>query len=103
MIIDPDILAAMENAIDNEIVYLHFYNPIGIGDWYATSLCRNGSDLIFKGVVMMSKCTWQDFTLNELRQMILPFGEKIKIDQSFTPIAVEELEHFLKNHASVDP
>ncbi len=64
-------------------IYLHFYNPIGAGDWYVIVGNKKGKDFEFLGVVFFTKPRLARFTLNDLKKMKLPFGEKIRINKNF--------------------
>lgn len=80
---------------DNACAMIHFYNPVGIGDWYVTHAKEVDGDLIFTGIVIMSEVSWQEFTLSELKKMYLPFGEKIKINSKFLPRSIGSIKFHL--------
>jgi hypothetical protein len=69
----------------NTNIYLHFYNPIGAGDWYVIAGNRKGKDFEFVGIVFFTKPRLSSFTLRELQKKKLPFGEKIRLNKNFKP------------------
>jgi hypothetical protein len=72
-------------------VYLHFYNPIGFGDWYAISGSKKRKDFEFYGIVFFIKPRLTYFTLSDLRKKKLPFGAKIRLNESFEPQTLCEI------------
>ena len=65
----------------NPIVIAKFFNPSGIGTWYATEY--NPKDKIFFGYVSLfgdHNDEWGYFSLAELEEIELPFGLGIERD-----------------------
>lgn len=80
---------------DNANALIHFYNPIGVGDWFVTHAKEVEGDIIFTGIVIMKELSWQEFAFSELRKMRLPFGEKIKVNSKFLPRTIGSLKFHL--------
>lgn len=74
------------------IAVMHFYNPIGKGDWYITHAEEVKDDYLFTGVVFMESYIWQEFTLSNLKKTKLPFGVKVKYNSKFKPISISALK-----------
>jgi hypothetical protein len=79
----PRISIFANHFTDNTKIYLHFYNPIGAGDWYVIEGNKKGRDFEFIGIVFFTKPRLTRFTLKELRKKKLPFGEKIRLNERF--------------------
>lgn len=78
--------------INNETkIYIHFYNPIGDGDWYVMAGDRTGNDWTFLGVILFDDARFGCFTLSELKKKKLPFGFKIQLDKKFKPQTWQEV------------
>lgn len=84
--------AELTHQFDSETkLYLHFYNPIGDGDWYVMSGDNNGNDWTFIGIILFDNARFGRFTLSELKKKKLPFGFKIQLDKKFKPQTWQEV------------
>ena len=74
----------------NPTAYLHFFNPLGRGDWYATEMRKEGDDVLFFGYVKSpigEDCDeWGYFTLNQLKDTKI-----IELDLWFEPTPIKEV------------
>lgn len=78
-------------------VLLHFYNPFGRGDWFASSARFEENELILFGPVILNEVEWREFTIRELNNIELPFGYRVKINHKFEPIEFNEIKSYLKS------
>lgn len=79
----------------NPILIAHFFNPSGVGDWYATEY--DDETQTFYGYVSIHK-DWNDewwyFSLQELKWYVGPFGLGIERDRHRTEIRFMELKKY---------
>jgi hypothetical protein len=76
----------VSHQFDSETkLHLHFYNPIGDGDWYVIAGESKGKDWTFFGVIVFDNARLGRFTLRELKKKRLPFGFRIQLDKNFKP------------------
>jgi hypothetical protein len=72
-------LYSQEDNSDPQVV-LHFFNPMGQGDWWITEGSREGEDFIFFGLCDLGYPELGYVSLNELESVRLPFGLGIERD-----------------------
>ena len=77
---------------DNAIVMMHYFNPIGIGDWYITHAEKKDGDYLLTGLVHLKSYRWREFTMSDLLKTKLPFGEKVKYNSKFIPCSISCLK-----------
>lgn len=80
-------LPRLEHIFDKDVkdldVLIHYYNPIGYGDWFVIAGNSVDNDFLFYGLIYFDKPIMGYFTLNDLRKKELPFGYKIERDNGF--------------------
>lgn len=81
-------LYSQENKGEDAIVGVKFFNPSGIGTWYATEF--DGEDTFF-GLVDLGWPELGYFSLSELESYTGPFGLKIERDLYWTPKPLSEV------------
>lgn len=72
-------------------LYAHFYNPNGVGDWFIMGGLYTPDGYLFYGLQILDDVSVGSFSLKFLESIRLPFGEKIRRDQSFTTMTFNEL------------
>ena len=70
-----------QQEVSDPIVIAKFFNPTGIGTWYATEY--NPVDKIFYGYVELHEGEWGSFSLDELESFRGQMGLSIERDRSF--------------------
>lgn len=75
--------------IENPIVIAKFFNPVGIGTWFATEF--NPITKVFFGRVDLHESEFGFFSLEELESVKLRFGLGIERDIHFEPIPINEV------------
>ena len=75
--------------VENPVVIAKFFNPVGIGTWYATEY--DPITKVFFGLVHLLEKEWGYFSLEELENVKLRFGLGIERDIHFEPTPVSEL------------
>ncbi len=71
------------DLLDKEVV-CKFFNPCGLGTWYAIEGQEVDGDFIFFGLVDLHEKEFGYFSLNELQAIKLPFGLSIERDIHFS-------------------
>lgn len=83
-------LYSQENE-PNPKAYIHFFNPIGRGDWYAMEGRQEGDDFLFFGYVRSPLGDDCDelgyFTLNQIKDTGI-----IELDKHFEPVVISEIK-----------
>ena len=92
----PSIEKVLNTPEDERTVYLHFYNPVGEGDWYVLGGDRSKRGWLFFGLIFFSKSRTGYFSSEELKNKSIPFGLSIEIEESFTPIPLKELSQAIE-------
>jgi len=82
----------------NPMVWVKFFNPTGIGSWFATAF--DGEDTFF-GLVDLHEKELGYFSFGELKRFRGRFGLGIERDMYFTPKPLSEVKKSLGMH--VDP
>ena len=82
---------------DKRLIYLHFFNPIGIGDWYVMGGNKEGGEWMFYGAIVFSQVRVDNFSLKDLKMKSLPFNMKILRDEKFEVISWKELVRTIGN------
>lgn len=82
----PSLKSLDSKKLKNPIIYTHFYNPIGKGDWYVIAADYKCNDWYFYGFVVFNTIQVQHFTLKNLQKKKIPFNIKIKLDETFKPV-----------------
>lgn len=84
----PD-LYSQENETE-PTAYIHFFNLLGRGDWYATEGRQQGDDFLFFGYVkspLGADCDeYGYFTLSQLKD-----AQVIDLDKHFEPTLLKEV------------
>lgn len=84
---------------ENAIVIAKFFNPVGIGHWFATEYYP--AERLFYGYVSLfgdHNDEWGTFSLDELEEIKLPLGLKIERDLSFEEKPASEIiKQYTKN------
>ena len=88
----PKLYSTEAVPMDEKIVYVKFFNPCGIGTWYA--LEYDEDEKLFFGYVDLIEKEFGYFSLEELESIKLPFGLGIERDLYFNPTPLKEV---LKN------
>ncbi|MDD0851611.1 DUF2958 domain-containing protein [Halobacteriovorax sp. GB3] len=94
---------ASRKKTNTAIAMMHFYNPIGKGDWFITHAQEIEGEIVFIGVVYFNSFQWQEFSLSKLKNTKLPFGEKIKYNPKFQPVSISVLKHLLSSGEDFRP
>jgi hypothetical protein len=81
-------VGSQEN-VNDPIVIAKFFNPSGIGYWFATEY--NPEDKIFFGYVSLLYNEWGSFALRELEEYCGPFGLGIERDLHFQPQPISKI------------
>jgi hypothetical protein len=72
-----------QEKVADPLCIVHFFNPTGAGDWYATEY--DPAKRLFFGWVKIHEGELGYFTLDQLEQIKLPLGLKIERELAFTP------------------
>ncbi len=62
-------LYAQEGLGEDAIVYIHFFNPLGVGDWWITEGSPEGDDFIMFGLCDLGFPELGYVSLNELESV----------------------------------
>jgi len=79
----------------DQMVVAKFFNPSGLGTWYLMNIGEDG-DYCW-GIVDLFEIEMGSFSLNDLKEIKLPFGLKIERDLYFAPIKAKDLWDGLNN------
>ena len=71
-----------------QMVVAKFYNPAGRGTWYLMNM--KGEDYCW-GICHIYEWEMGSFSIEELKNVPLPWGLKIERDRYFTPVKASEL------------
>lgn len=78
---------------DNSIVHVHYFNPVGAGDWYG--MTYSPEERLFFGYVSIFG-DYNDelgyFSLDELESLKLSWGRKIERDIYWQPRTLKEVK-----------
>ena len=75
-------------------VVVKFFNPMGVGTWLITEAEKQGEDWMMYGYAELgADWEWGYISLNELKEVRLPFGLKIERDMHSTMATVGEMAH----------
>lgn len=72
-----------------------FFNPWGVGTWYVMEAEKQENDYLFFGYVDLGDKDLAElgyFTLNELKQLRLPYGLSIERDLYFNDCTLEDIK-----------
>ena len=72
------------------MVYLKFFNPIGRGAWYLTEY--NADDNLAFGYADIGSPEMGYFSITEMEEIVLPFGQKIERDNHFVPVPLSDIK-----------
>ena len=82
-------LYSQENET-NPKAHIHFFNPLGRGDWYAMEGRKEGDDFLFFGYVkspLGADCDeYGYFTLNQIKETKI-----LELDKYFEPTPIKEV------------
>ena len=78
-------LYAQEALGDDATVFVHFFNPCGIGDWWITEGSREGDDFIMFGLCDLGCPELGYVSLNEMQAVRGPLGLGIDAKTSTPP------------------
>ena len=87
----PKLLETDNVRLDDVVVHVKFFNPVGLGAWYATEY--DSATKEFFGYCSLNNQDWEwgSFYLDELQHIQLPCGFSIERDIFFTPKKFSEL------------
>ena len=85
----PKLYATENIELLDKVVICKFFNPCGVGTWYAIEGQEEDGDFIFFGLVDLHEKEFGYFSLNELQAIKLPFGLSIERDIHFSSEKVE--------------
>ncbi len=80
----PKLYATEDIDLLEKVVICKFFNPCGVGTWYAIEGQEVDGDFIFFGLVDLHEKEFGYFSLNELQAIKLPFGLSIERDIHFS-------------------
>ena len=75
---------------ENPIVIAKFFNPTGLGTWYATEY--NPETKIFYGYANIFKGEWGEFSLEELENFMGPLSIGIERDLYFPETRFKDIK-----------
>lgn len=79
-------------GVENPTIIAHFFNPMGIGDWYVLEgEEQEEGNWFFYGLVDLQMREYGYFSLKELENIKLPFGMTIERDVYWTPKGVNDV------------
>ena len=81
----PKLYGTEKEKIKDKKAIIKFFNPCGVGTWYAVEGEKQDDDFIFWGLVDLHEKELGYFSLNELSSVKLPFGLRIERDIHFSP------------------
>ncbi len=84
-------LHAQETAGEEAIVYVHFFNPCGLGDWWITEGSDEGEDFIMFGLCDLGCPELGYVSLNEMLAVRGPLGLGIERDLHWQPRTLREV------------
>ena len=87
-------LRGQEKKGDNAIVYAHYFNPTGQGDWYLTELDQ-AENMAF-GLCCIQEAELGYVDLNELSAVKVRIGLKIERDIHWTPITLAQVKKIVR-------
>ena len=93
----PMIATARAKESSELDVYIHYYNPVGPGDWFVVAGIPWGNDCLFYGLVFYDKPVMTDFSLKELKSKELPFNAKIMRNEHFIVKKLSEVLTYLSH------
>ena len=79
-----------QSEVENPIIVAKFFNPCGSQTWYATEYNLN-TNICYGYVTGMFEDEWGTFSIDELKELKLPFGMSIERDIHFEEIGFKEL------------
>lgn len=91
----PTIKQVIEQKAESRIIVTHLYNPMGVGDWFILGGDVIENDFTLFGLALLDRISFETFSLRELENLRLPFGERIRRDRSFQPMPLTELRNNL--------
>ena len=81
-----------QKALDEDaIVYVHFFNPCGVGDWWITEGSVKDDDFIMFGLCDLGFPELGYVSLDELQGVRGPLGLGIERDLHWTPKTLREV------------
>ena len=92
----PSIETVLQVHVDQRDVYIHYFNPIGSGDWFVMGGDKTSSGWLLYGAIYFSQVRYDYFYLKELKNKRLPFDCKIQINKNFETVLWGELSKTLK-------
>ena len=84
-------LYSQEALGEDAIVFVHFFNPCGSGDWLIAEGSPEGDDFIMFGLCDLGFPELGYVSLNELQAVRGPLGLGIKRDLHLTPRMLREV------------
>ena len=81
-----------QEDVDDPIVVAHFFNPVGLGDWWATEYDPEAREFFGFVSIFGDHCDeWGYFPLDELESVKGPLGLGIERDLYWTPKPISEV------------
>jgi hypothetical protein len=93
----PTLEATANNTIDQSIVKVKLFNPMGAGTWYITAY--NPEDKMAFGFVNLGDAEMAELgyiSIEELETLRLPLGMKIERDLWFSPMPLKDVMEKVK-------
>jgi Protein of unknown function (DUF2958) len=84
-------LYAQEELGEDAIVYVHFFNPCGTGDWWITEGSREDGDFIMFGLCDLGFLELGYVSLNEMQAVRGPLGLGIERDLYWRPKTMRDV------------
>lgn len=88
-------LYAQEEAGEDAVVHVHFFNPSGRGDWWITEGSPEGDDFIMFGLCDLGFAELGYVSLNEMNSVRGPLGLGIERDLHWKPTTLREVREEL--------
>ena len=86
----PALYSSESTPLQDKLVICKFFNPTGFGTWYVVEGKKVDCDFIFFGLIDLHNKNLGYFSLNELENLKLPYGLKVKRDIHFIPTKLSE-------------
>jgi hypothetical protein len=87
----PALYSQNQLSIENKIVHVKFYFPLGKWIWYVVEGSEEENDFIFFGFVIGFEKEWKYFSLIQLENIDVS-GYKVERDLNFKPTKFRDLQ-----------